>query len=200
MLQTNLVYAVLINSLFILAVVLVLLGLSLLFFPEKTISVSVKMNRWINTDRLFDVLNKPHYQERLIYRHHRLFGALVMFFTMIFIYMMFFYMDHTILLNKILLLTDSAFSKWLTESLFYILVMGNILAFIIGLVIFIRPSTLKKLEYNSNKWVETDEKLKFLDNSRDLPESYFLRYPRIFGTVIIAVGMYMMMNTQKFLT
>lgn len=198
--QTNEIYGWLINSLFIFGVMLVPLGLFFLLVPEKALSITAKLNRWISTEHIFDALNQPRFQERLIYRHHRLFGVLVLVFTAISIYMMVFYTDQEILLQNILLLVDSSFGKWLLESLFYIIVIANILAFFIGAVIFIRPSLLKKLESKANQWVDTDKNLKFLDSTRELPESVFIKHPRIFGVIIIAGGLYMVMNIGKFIT
>ncbi len=198
--QTNEIYSWLINSLFIFGVFLVPLGLFFLLTPEKALSITAKLNRWISTEHIFDALNQPRYQERLIYRHHKLFGVLVMVFTTICIYMMYFYTDHKLLLENLLILLDSHFSKWLAESLFHILTVANMLAFFIGMVIFIRPSLLKKIEDKANHWVDTDKNLKFLDSSRELPESVFLKHPRIFGIIIVLGGLYIVMNIEKFVT
>jgi hypothetical protein len=184
------------NSLFILGVLLIPLGLSFLLIPDKTLQLSEKLNRWISTEHIFDAINKPRYQERLVYRHHHIFGILVMGLTALCLYMLLFYTDRTLLLQNLLLLADTAFGQWLLESLFYIFIGTNILAFIIGLIIFIRPSMLKTLEYKTNHWVDADKKLEILDTTREFPESIILKNPRIFGALVIFGAIWIIINTK----
>lgn len=191
----NIVNLWLVSSLYVLGVLLLLLGLSFIFFPNRLLSLAEKLNYWVHTDKYFEKLNRPRYQERFIYRHHQLFGALVIFFTSVCIYMMLLYADVAVILENVSLMADTDFGKWLLVSLYYILVAANILALIIGFVIFIRPSSLKKLEEKANHWVETESKLEVLNNSRDLPESIFPGNPRIFGLLVILGAAYIIWNT-----
>jgi len=187
------------SSLFVLGVLLLPLGLSFLFVPEKILRLAEKLNTWIHTGHIFDSLDKPRYQERLVYRYHHVFGIMVMFFTSVCVYMMYFYTDVTILLEQLSLMMDTEFGKWLIVSLFYILLAANISAFIIGLIILIRPSALKSLENIANHWIDSEEKLKILDSTRDLPKSVFPGNPRIFGTLILIGAICIIMNTKYIL-
>ena len=185
----------LINSLFMLGILLLPLGLSFILVPEKVLKLGERLNRWITTEHYFEILNKPRFQERIIYRYHHLFGILVMVFTSMSVYMMYFNSDASVATEKLSLLVDSAFGKWLLISLYNILICANVLAFIIGLIIFIRPSMLKTLESKANYWVHTEEKMKVLDSTRELPASMFPGNPRIFGILIILGAMYIIWNT-----
>ena len=196
---TNEIYIWIMSSLFVLGVLLVPLGLSFLLIPEKILQIGEKLDTWVHTDHIFNFLNKPRYHERFVYRYHHVFGILVMFFTVVCIYMMYFYTDVTILIEQLSLMMETEFGKWLIVSLYYILLGANILAFIIGFIILIRPSVLKTLENKANQWIDSDEKLKVLDSTRDLPKSVFPGNPRIFGTLVLIGGIYIIMNTKYIL-
>jgi hypothetical protein len=187
------------TSLFILGVLLIPLGLSFLIIPEKLEEIGNKLNRWIITEHFFEVLNKPRYQERLFYRHHRVIGVLVMVCAVVCIYMMTFYTDIINVLDKVLQLTDSVFGQTILGTSYYLLIGANAIAFIVGLILIIRPSALKDIEKISNSWFETEQKLKVLDNTRDLPESMFPGNPRIFGTIILIGAIYIIISTKDIL-
>jgi hypothetical protein len=192
-------YIWLMTSLFILGVLLIPLGLSFLIIPEKLEEIGNKLNRWVNTEYFFAELNKPRFQERLIYRHHRVIGLLIIVSTAVCIYMMAFYSDITVILNKILQMTDSIFGQTMLATSYYILIGANIIAFIVGLILVIRPSVLKSIEKISNNWFETEQKLKVLDSTRELPESMFPGNPRIFGTIILIGAIYIIISTKDIL-
>jgi hypothetical protein len=192
-------YIWLMSSLFVLGVLLIPLGLSFLFIPDKLSQIGNRLNRWINTEHFFDAINRPRYQERVIYRYHHLVGISVIVCTVICIYMMLFYTDVTQIIDKLLLMTDSVFAKTVLASLYYALVCANMLAFIVGLILVIRPSVLKRMEGISNRWFETEKKLKILDTTRELPESMFPGNPRIFGTMILIGAIYIIMSTMEIL-
>jgi hypothetical protein len=199
MLVINEAYVWFMTSLFVLGVLLVPLGLSFLLIPEKMLRIGEKLNHWISTEHIFDSLNRPRFLERFVYRHHSIFGILVIAISTICIYMMLFYADISLIMYKLLLMVETEFSKWLLVSLYYILAGANVLAFMLGVIIVIRPSVLKTLEDKANHWFEAEEKLKVLDNTRDLPDSIFPGNPRIFGTLILIAALYILMNTKYIL-
>ncbi|MCP3687250.1 MAG: hypothetical protein GY784_02445 [Gammaproteobacteria bacterium] len=194
--ETNEVVDWLVSSLFVFGVLLVPLGLSFLLIPEKVLQLGEKLNAWVHTDHLFDFINKPRYQERLVYRYHHVFGILVTLFAALCVYMMYFNTDVAVLLERLSRMMETEFGKWLIVSLYYILLAANIGAFVIGLIILIRPSVLKTLGDKANLWIDSEEKLKVLDNTRDLPESVFPGNPRIFGILILMGAIYIIANTK----
>lgn len=192
---SNEIYLWLISSLFILGVLLIPLGLCFLLLPKKMEQIGEKLNNWISTEHFFDNINKPIYQERLIYRNHKVFGILIVLITSICIYMMCFYTNISNITNALVLMADTAFGKWLLESLYYILIGANAIALFLGAVIFIRPSVLKTIEEKANRWVETEGKLKVLDQTKELPNTVLPGNPRVFGTLILVGAAYIIINT-----
>ena len=190
------IYVIFMDSLFIIGLILLPLGFSFLFIPEKTLKVTKKLNHWVSTEPFFHILNKPRYQEKFIYRYHRIFGLIFTVVSTMCLYMLLFYTDTSVLIKNMSLLTYTAFGDWLLESLFYIFVAANILALIIGLITFFRPSILKSFESIANKWVDTDKKLEVLDKTRSFPESIFLKNPRIFGLFVILGATWIIINSS----
>lgn len=197
--STTETYLWLTSSLFVLGILLIPLGLSFLFLPEKMTRIGERLNNWISTEHFFDSLNKPRYQERFVYRYHRLFGSFIIVASIISIYMLCFYTNTESLLEKIVLMAETALGKWLLQSFYFILLGANILAFAIGMIIFIRPSLLKTIEEKANAWVETEEKLKVLDRTKELPDTVLPGNPRIFGTLILIGALYIIVNTKHVL-
>ncbi len=185
-----------VSSLFVFGVFLVPLGLSFLLIPGKVLQFGEKLNAWVRTDHVFDFINKPRYQERFVYRYHLAFGTLVMLFSALCVYMLYFNTDVTVLLERLSQMMETEFGKWLIVSLYYILLAANIIAFVMGLVILIRPNVLKTLGDKANRWIDSEEKLKVLDSTRDLPQSVFPGNPRIFGILILMGAVYIIVSTK----
>ncbi len=58
---------------------------------------------------------------------------------------------------------------------------------------------IKVAEKKSNYWVETEEKLKVLDKTKDLPDTVLSGNPRIFGVLILIGAIYIIVNTKHIL-
>ena len=67
----------LINSMFLLGVLIFLLGLWILILPAHFLKAGQSLSKWVVTDQYFDYMDKPRYQEKGIYKYHRIAGALI---------------------------------------------------------------------------------------------------------------------------
>ena len=186
----------LVSSLFWIGALLVPLGLFLLIAPGRAERMGEIMNRWISTRTFFEALNKPRYQEKHFYRHHRLLGAVVALLSVGSIYVLVFYAGMTDTAGYFQRLARSDFEHWLFTNLYYILVAVLVLTLVCGIVIFARPSALRRLEAWSNRWVMTDEKLETLDEMHELPGNVFSSRPRLFGIFILLGAAYIMYMTR----
>lgn len=91
------------------------------------------------------LLDKPWTIERMIYRHHRLFGLVILFAGVFCIWQM----SRTRLIE---LLGDSTTLAILVGAL----LIGQAFNLAIGLVMLLRPSLLKPLEAVGNRWHDLD--------------------------------------------
>ncbi len=185
----------LVSTLFWVGVMLVPLGLVLLLAPGKAIKLADCLNRWISTQAFFDAINKPRYHEKHFYRHHHLLGASIVILASFSIYMLMFYVNMDTAVAYFMALAKSEFERWLFVNFYYLLVIMLFIALAVGVVIFSRPSALKKLETWSNQWISTEEKLHSLDEMHDLPGNILSERPRLFGLFILFGAAYIMYMT-----
>lgn len=182
-------------ALFWIGVLLVPLGAGLVLIPDKVLALAGSLNRWISTKPFFDQINRPRYQERAFYRHHRLFGALIVVLSLISLYMLDLYIAPRDLVAQLIRLAETEFGKWLLVSLYYLLLICLVLALIIGIIVFIRPSLLKSLETWGNRWVDIDRTLEQLDEVHEIPPNILPGRPRWFGLFVLLGAAYMIYRT-----
>lgn len=180
------------TSLFWLGALLFLVGLSLVLLPVRIMGTAKAMDRWISTRHLLNAINTPHYQESIIYRHHRISGAVIALLALIAVYMFAFFTSRDVILSGIETIADSAFAGFLLTDAYYLLLGLNVLALVIGIVVFVRPSLLKRVEAWGNRWVDTDSKLEALNRVHEIPESILPGRPRWFGVFVVLGSLYIM--------
>jgi hypothetical protein len=177
------------NSIFIIGVFLLPVGLSFCLFPKKIFEVANRMNKWIITDHFFDTINK----ESFFYRYHRIFGMVVIIVSMASLYTLTFYLGIESIIDVLNKLSGSAFEKWLFVILYYLLLGFVAMTVIIGIIMFVRPSVLKSFEKWCNYWVDTDTPLKVLDRENNMPDKILPgSNPRVFGLFVILGAIYML--------
>jgi len=183
------------TALFWIGVLLIPLGAGLILIPDRVLAMTGTLNRWIATKPFFDQINRPRYQERLIYRHHHLFGAIIVVLSLISLYMLDLYIAPRDLVAQLVRLAETEFGKWLLASLYYLLLVCLVLALIIGIIVFIRPSLLKSLEAWGNRWVDIDRTLEQLDEVHEIPSNILPGRPRWFGLFVLLGAAYMIYRT-----
>lgn len=195
----NELYLWLVNSLLILGVVLFLLGLWILITPASFLRMGQAMSKWITTADYFEYLDKPHYQEREIYKHHRVIGALVFIGALYTLVMLALNMSVEAITIALPAVVNAYWSEWLYGSLYYILLTANFLTVIIGAVIFTRPSLLKGVERVLNRWIDPEGRLKKLDERHEIALEVLPGNPRLFGLAVTLGGLYIMLSMGEML-
>ena len=183
------------TSILFIGILLLPVGLGFCLIPDKLFDLAKKMNKWIITDGFFEHLNRPRYRESYFYRHHRIFGLLIMIAAIVSLYILTLYYGVDSVIHLLYKLSDSTFVKWLYVSLYYQLIGFICLAVVFGMVMFIRPSALKAFEHWSNNWIETEKPLKIFDKENNIPDNILPGNPRIFGLFVILGAVYMIWST-----
>lgn len=192
---SNEIYQWVMTFIFFLGILILPIGIAFCIFPNKVFDIAKKMNKWIVTDGFFQIINKPRYKEPFFYRHHRLFGMGIVIVSMTTLYILTLYLGHDSVLNILNKLAGSAFEKWLYIILYYQLLGFISLTIIFGMIMFVRPSSLKYFEKWSNDWIDTDKPLKVLDSINNIPDKILPGNPRVFGLFVIMGAMYMIWCT-----
>jgi hypothetical protein len=175
------------------------LGLLIAVFPSLIMRAGEVLNRWISTERVFQDLDSPRSTERLFYRHHRIFGGLLMLGGAYILYMFAFATNSTRLAATITLFGSHTVAQWLLDSLIALNLVFAAVAIGIGFAVFFRPSMLKNLEASTNRWFAVDSSVKQLDAQSTAPDRLFARSPRIVGILIMLASAYIVLNLRVFL-
>lgn len=102
---------------------------------------------WKRALNLLEVLERPRRIERIVYRHHRLFGGITIFFVLIFLALF----GTWYLRSYEISIWHTSFGAQLAIAAVWMIL---IFALIIGVYVLVRPSALKGIEAWANRWIE----------------------------------------------
>ena len=169
------------------SVVGVLIGAGLLFKPTWILSLNQQLSRWVSTRKIEVHLDRPRWTERFFYRHHRVTGAvLVLGGVFIFITFMFRYNTRKI---------SAAFAPrdwWLWDGLLALLLLGSVVAALVGAIMLTKPSLLRDIETTTNRWISTEGLMKFFHTMHHSTDQFILRHRRVAGALIIVGSVYIL--------
>ncbi|WP_127474657.1 hypothetical protein [Sulfurivermis fontis] len=172
-----------------LVVLALLTGIGLLVAPGPLRDLARPLDRWHSLRPALGPLDKPHYTERRIYHHHRLVGALFVFgagYTLLRLPGV----DPQAALGLMPENWDGNLRGLLAANVYWLLLVANFAALILGLVVYFRPSLLKRLEARSNRWLSTRQAMKPLDVYHSEWNTLLWRRPRLTGLFITAGSLY----------
>jgi hypothetical protein len=184
-------YDFLIHLSFAAGILMLVAGLCMILAPHLVIRAGQQLNRWVSTDVFFKKLDTLKHTESWLYRYHLLFGALLVTASAYTFYIFMFAFDSSS--GYLLQVFRSPHAnEWLTASIVFICMLFSIVSFVIGAVILLRPSLLKRLEHWSNRWFMVDNSLQSLDIQHRTPDQAFIRRPRLTGIFVVAGGLYIL--------
>ena len=171
-----------------------LVGVGLLLKPERIALLNHYFSRWFSTDKMTEQLDRSRSTERFLYRHHRLVGGALFVAAMFVLYIFLFSY------NLRRMSTATASGYWvLMDALVAILLVGTVLAGLVGIVVAARPSLLRDIEKSTNRWFAMEGIVKFFNNMRYSPDQHILRRGKMAGVLIIAASLYILIVLVPFL-
>ena len=186
------IYEFILFLLFCAGILVMLIGACIIVSPAWVIRTSKTLNTWVSTESFFNRLEQQRHSESFFYRHHILFGCLLIVGAG---YIFYTFMFSVELANYSLpVFASQSANEWFTSSLVFMNILFSALIFIIGMIIVIRPSLLKHFEEISNHWFVVDDSLKRLDLQLRTPDTIFIRYPRLVGFLIVIGSCYILFN------
>lgn len=170
------------------------LGLLLLLAPATYLGLAARLNTWISLRRGMKAVEIPRYQERSLYRHHRLFGLLVIIGALYTLRYFLLDFDRAIALKALRGQFDLSAQvlDWLLDAGSLVLVVCNLLVLVIGGIVLVRPSLLKHVEAWGNRWVSTRHATRILDSEYHGLDRLTARHPRGMGLLLVIGGMYVL--------
>lgn len=164
-----------------------LVGLWALASPAGLLRANRALGRWVGPSGE-SPLDRSIGVECFFYRHHRLFGALLILAAVYSLYKVIFSLEREALAQALAALLPQAFTRTLVDAAFGYVYLIGLLAVVVGVILLVRPSALKSVEAWSNRWISTDALGRRLDASSDLLNAWVARQPRVFGAVAAVVG------------
>ena len=137
---------------------------------------------------------RPYRVERFIYRHHRLFGGLMMAGTLLLLWGLWIASPHTNLYRLAFTHGDFLSTELLMalQTTGLVLSVGALFAFIVGAVIFARPSLLKGIESWANQPVTLRMIVEALRRLRHTPNHWTVNHPRVIALLLLGAGIYLL--------
>lgn len=161
------------------------IGLLLIINPQLLERFNRMASRWISTRNVNLYLDRSISIEYWFYRHHQALGAVVMLgSTYIFVFF-------GIMFNKSYALQHLSWKipPSLIGGLLDALVLGSltgaVVAFMVGLFLYLRPSLLRGIEAGANQWVSSRQAIKVLDVPHDQIEFFVARHARRVGWLLM---------------
>ncbi len=175
-----------------------IIGVLMLAAPQHLSAIFKFSNRWISTRQLTKPLEQPRPTERAMLRYPRVLGAillasaaLILIKGMIFITGMS-VVDGGKLLAR--LYGDTAISSSVWESLWVSLIafimLGAVMAVVVGLMSLFKLGKLKYWAESINRWVSTRKLTKPLDVPHYQLDKLVTARPRLWGGVITALSLF----------
>lgn len=165
------------------------LGTGLLLFPNGIQNLGQRMNRWKSTRRATRRLELPHPTEPFVYRHHRLFGAVLVLGGIYAVLRIGWWITAG---QGGRFATAAPYEEILLDASLFFLLAGNLAATLIGAFVFIRPSRLKGVEDVANQWVSTRRAMRHLEAMDERVDRFVLGHPRTAGSLFIVAGLYLL--------
>ena len=163
-----------------------ILGLMLWFAPAVVWRFCAALDHWGSPDAAIHWLNTPRVVERLLYRHHRLFGAALVLGSVYTLYIQAFGPRPAALSAAI----GGLSAEVLVDAGSLLLFFGNLAAFAVGTLVFLRPSLLKGAESWANRWLAMENLTRFLERPYWETDRLLRRHPRSAGTALVMAGLY----------
>lgn len=185
-------FQLIVNLMFWTGVIISLTGLAIIVMPSISIRISRLMNTWVETDHIFNAMDKNLKSERVFYRYHRIFGAFITLGSMFIFYTFVIqYGENSIHIRSIEIFSLAA-TDWLVTSLIFFVSLCSVVFMIFGLFIILRPSGIKQIEKKLNQWVDTGN-INFNYQHQEA-DTYFQEHPRLIGLLVIAGGLYLLLS------
>lgn len=161
-----------------------LVGLLMVLRPARLFSLNERWSRWVDTSGQFAVLDKPRSLERFFYRYHRIAGALITLGSSYVLWQWTFAYRRDGVFGMLGERWSQPELNWAVTAGEWITVGLHILILAIGLVILFRPSLLRRLELEGNRWHEPVV-ARALDRIYSPLERMLQVYPRLSGAVLL---------------
>jgi hypothetical protein len=176
-----------------------LLGLLLIVRPRLVERLNQSANRWVTTRHLNRWLDRSYSIEHWLYQRHRATGIVIIAgATYILVYFGLLF-DKANALQHLGGRLPPQLLDGLLDALVLCALVGGVVALIVGLFMWLRPSMLRGFEEQSNRWVSTRRATRVLDVPHDDVDRYVARHARQVGWLLLLASIYLFVAMFRWL-
>jgi len=169
-----------------------MIGLTLIFRPHLLERINRLANRWISMRHITRWLDRSISIERWFYQYHTMAGVVVAAgAAYIFIYFGFFF-DKPYVLRHLGSMVQPVLLDWLLDVMVLSLLTGAAVALIAGLFLWLRPSLLRGMETEANRWVSSRHATKAMDVPREGIDRFVAHHARQSGWLLLLGSIYLL--------
>jgi hypothetical protein len=166
-------------------------GLWALSAPRSFIRLNRWCSTWIDTRGIEHKLSESrHSLDRLIYRHHFLSGFLLVVASLSLLYLVLFQFAGKTVTGG----PRAVSAQWfllLYEFMLSFACLAGITGMIVGMIVFIRPSSLKLAESWGNRAVSVQPFFERLEQRFVAIDDWVARHTRLFGGVVLLLSFFL---------
>lgn len=177
----------------------VLLGALLVLKPRAFVLLNQFASRWVSMRYVSHLFDQSFSIERWFYRHHRIMGIAVILGASYFLYYFFVAYDKAQLLLHLSLNLPAILLDGLLDAVLLGAKTGGGLAWLMGVIILLRPSLLRGIEKQSNRWVSVRRATKVLDVPRVGLDEWVISHARSAGYVLLLSSLYLLFMMLRLL-
>lgn len=170
----------------------IVVSLLLLIRPQLVAPINRLVNRWVSTHHLNRFLDRSINIEQWFYRHHRLLGVVIAGGAC---YMLGYFGLWFNKPNAMQHLSVHA-PDWLLDILLDALVLTSLigagLALFVGLFLWLRPSLLRSIEAETNRWISSRRATEVLDAPHQQVEHFVAGHLQRVGWLLLVGSTYLL--------
>ena len=169
-----------------------LVGIMLLIDSQRVLRWNAYLNRWISTGESLRVLDQPHDINRIVYRRHRIVGVVVLAAALYAVDGLVFNIQTRPVVHIFRDLANPGTLQLFADSARWFLVAGNVLAFLVGMILVLRPSLLKGVEgWTDREYAGSDQPL---DAPRYQLDEWVRAHPWVAGVLAAGGGLFVVFS------
>jgi hypothetical protein len=170
----------------------VVVSLLLIFKPHLIERVNKVANHWISMRHISHLVDRSVSIERWFYRHHRPVGLfMILGAGYVLAYFGWRFNQSAALQTFGVYVPNKMLLGGLLQALVYFLLIGGAVALCVGLVVLLRPSLLKGVEAESNKWVSSRRATKVMDVQHGQVDVFVERHAQRVGWLLLVGSIYL---------
>jgi hypothetical protein len=176
------------------------MALLLIFTPHLIKRVNLVANHWISMRQISQWLDRSVRTERWFYRHHLLLGPLVVLGACYMLLYFGMYLDQDAALRALgSYVTNQQLGGILLQALVLVALISAVLALLIGMVYWIRPSVLRGVETQANQWVSSRQATRVMDVTHDMVDEFVEHHAQRVGWLLLSASIYLFIVMLRWL-